>query len=258
MGRKIDFVNPFGTDRYDAIIRETLAPYAAHGTELVVSHLDGCPENIDYYYYKHLAENAVYERVLEAEANGFDAVVVGCCYDPGVLVARELVDIPVVGPLEAALHLAPYYGHTFSVVTDHYKAVPWIRDMVRLYGGEAKCRSVGCIDWWVTEMVERPERVAADAAAAARATIERDGAEAVILACTIIGACLEREALRHGSYGDVPIINPNIAALKAAETLAELRARGRYAPSRVGFHAKPQDHDRAEFEAVRRRFAWSR
>lgn len=258
MARRIDFINPFGTDLYDSIIKETLQPFAADGTDLRVSHLEGCPENIDYYYYKHLMENVVYERVLQAEAEGFDAVVVGCCYDPGVLVARELVDLPVVGPLEAAVHLAPYYGHTFSVVTDHHKAVPFIRDMIRLYGVEPNCRSVGCIDWWVTEMVKNPEKVAADAVAASQRALERDGSEVVILACTIIGACLEREILRSGSYRDVPILNPNIAALKAAETLADLRARGKYVPSRIAFYEKPQDHNRAEFESVRRRFAWRR
>lgn len=258
MARRIDFINPFGTDRYDAIIQETLQPYAAEGTDLRVSHLEGCPENIDYYYYKHLMENVVYERVLRAEAEGFDAVVVGCCYDPGVLVARELVDIPVIGPLEAAVHLAPYYGHSFSVVTDHHKAVPWIRDMIRIYGVEPKCRSVGCIEWWVTEMVKSPDKVAADAVAASRQALERDGSEVVILACTIIGACLEREIIRNGAYRDLPILNPNIAALKAAETLADLRTRGKYVPSRVGFYERPQDHNRAEFDSVRRRFAWPR
>ena len=36
-------------------------------------------------------------RCAGSRSAGYDAVVVGCCYDPGVRVARELVDIPVVG-----------------------------------------------------------------------------------------------------------------------------------------------------------------
>ena len=43
MARKIEFINPFGTPAYDAIITETLKAYAGEGTELVISSLDGCP-----------------------------------------------------------------------------------------------------------------------------------------------------------------------------------------------------------------------
>ena len=106
-----------------------------------VIHLDGVPENIDYYYPKHLMELAIFRAVRRLEDEGYDAVVVGCCYDPGVKVARELVDIPVVGPLEAAMNHASYFGHRFTVITDHRKAVPWLEDLVRLHGA-ANCRGV--------------------------------------------------------------------------------------------------------------------
>jgi allantoin racemase len=38
--------------------------------------------------------------------------------DPGVRVAREVVDIPVIGPMEAAVNVASYFGHDYSIVTD--------------------------------------------------------------------------------------------------------------------------------------------
>ena len=60
MTRRIEFINPFGTPAYDAIISETLAAYAGEGTEITVSSLEGCPPNIDYYYNKHLMETAVF------------------------------------------------------------------------------------------------------------------------------------------------------------------------------------------------------
>ena len=52
--RRIAFINPFGTAAFDDIIEETLVPYAGAGTSVDVIHLDGVPENIDYYYPKHL------------------------------------------------------------------------------------------------------------------------------------------------------------------------------------------------------------
>ena len=47
VGRRIAFINPFGTDAYDGIISETLGPLALADTELVVTNLIGAPENID-------------------------------------------------------------------------------------------------------------------------------------------------------------------------------------------------------------------
>jgi allantoin racemase len=75
--RRIAFINPFGTAAFDEIIRETLVPYAMRGTLVDVIHLEGVPENIDYYYPKHLMELAIFEKVRQLEEAGYDAVVVG-------------------------------------------------------------------------------------------------------------------------------------------------------------------------------------
>lgn len=253
MERRIAFVNPFGTEAFDAIIEETLVPYAAVGTAVDVIHLEGVPANIDYYYPMHLMQLAIFDEVRRLEAAGYDAVVVGCCYDPGVRVARELVDIPVVGPLEAAMNHASYFGHSFTVVTDHAKARPWLEDQVRIHGA-GNCRGVRCIDWYVTDMIEDTTAVADDAAAACLQALKDDQAEVVILGCTIIGGCLEREIMATGRHGDLPILNPNLLALKAAETLADLHRMGKYTISRVGLYQRHDQHDAAEAAEVLRRY----
>src|ERR1051325_3728116 len=189
MSRRIDFINPFGTPAYDGLIAETLTAYAAQGTELTISHLRGCPLDIDYNYNKHLVETALFEHVMQSEEAGYDAVVVGCCYDPGVRVARELVNIPVVGPLEASMQMAGYFGHSYTIVTDHHKAVPYLEDMVRLYGLGGNCRGVRCINWWVKDMVKNPDQVAVDTIAIAKQVLAETRAEVIIMGCTIIAAC---------------------------------------------------------------------
>ncbi len=251
--RRIAFINPFGTAAFDEIITETLVPYASTGTAVDVIHLVGVPENIDYYYPKHLMELAIFEEVRRLEEAGYDAVVVGCCYDPGVRVARELVDIPVIGPLEAAMNHASYVGHRFTIVTDHRKALPWLEDLVRLHGA-ANCRGVRCIDWYVTDMILDTTAVADDAAAACIEALREDTSEVVILGCTIIGGCLEREIMATGRHRELPILNPNLLALKAAESLADLHRMGKYQISRVGFYQRHEHHDAAEAAEVRRRW----
>ena len=248
--RTIAFINPFGTDLYDDIIADTLGPIALDGTELVIRNLTGAPANIDYFWPKHLLEVAVFEESMRLEAEGVDAIIVGCCYDPGVRVARELVDVPVVGPLEASLNMASYFGHRATVVTDHHKAVPYIEDLVRLYG-QQNVRNVRCIDWWVTEMVEAPAAVAADAAREAEAAMQEDAADVVVLGCTIVAACFTQHVRDTGEFRDVAIMNPNVMALKSAEMLADLQRRGEYRLSRRGYYERQTARSPEEFEQVR-------
>jgi allantoin racemase len=253
MGVRINFINPFGTPVYNNLITETLLPYARSDTEIVVTNTRNCPENIDYYYNKHIVEMVVMEDVMRAEKEGYDAVIVGCCYDPGVRVARELVDIPVIGPLEATMMMAPYYGHDYVLVTDHHKAVPYLRDLVKLYGG-TQCRDVSCINWWVTDMIQDTEGVAKDALAKSRKAMEDKGAEAVILGCTIIAASMEKWLIDTKAKRDLTILNTNTFSLKIAESLADLKKQGLYNISRTGFYQKPQQRNGSEFAEVRAKF----
>lgn len=252
---RIVFCNPFGTDAYDEIVRESLAPYLRGDTEVEITHLANCPANIDYYLPKHLMELDVFRSVVAADEAAADAFVVGCCYDPGVAVARELTEMPVVGPLEASVLLSRFFGHRFSIVTDHHKAVPELEDLVRLYGIEANCRSVRAIDWFVEDMIEDPAAVARDAYARCKLVLEEDGAECVVLGCTIIAACLEREIL-HGAdeLADLPILNPNVLAVKTAELLADLRSVGQYRISRRGYYQRAEERNADEARSVWRDF----
>ena len=248
---RINFCNPFGTDAFDPFIEESLAPYLRDDVELVVTHLDDCPRNIDYYVPKHLVETSVLRAVVEADRAGYDAFVIGCCYDPGLTQARELTDMPVVGPLEASIALARPFGHRFSVVTDHQKAVPELEDLVRLYGAEPNCRSVRAIDWYITDMIRDPAAVGRDAQAKCAEVMQADGAETVILGCTIIAACYERQALAGDpALEPAAIINPNLMAVKVAELLGDLRAAGQYRISRSGYYRKHEQHDPAEAREV--------
>lgn len=250
---RICFLNPFGTDDYDALIAETLAPSLRTGSEVEIRHLENAPRNIDFYVPKHLVEVDVLRAVRAAEADAFDALVIGCCYDPALTQARELTDMPVVGPLEASASLARLFGHRFAVVTDHTKAVPEIEDRIRLYGLEPNCRSVTAIDWYIDDMIGDPDAVARDAHARCLEVMERGGAEVVVLGCTIVSACYERAVLRGAAeLSDLAIVNPNLMAVKVAELLADLRAVGQYRISRRGYYRQHADHDAEEAEGVLR------
>ena len=151
---------------------------------------------------------------------------------------------------------ASYVGHRFTVITDHRKALPWLEDLVRLHGA-ANCRGVRSIDWYVTDMIKDTTSVANDAAAACLQALREDTSEVVILGCTIIGGCLEREIMTTGRHRELPILNPNLLALKAAESLADLTGWASTQISRVGFYQRHEQHDAAEAAEVRRRWSLS-
>lgn len=244
---RICFLNPFGTDSYDELIDSTLRPALRGSSEVEIRHLSHGPANIDYYAPKHLAETDIMTAAIEAERDGFDAFVIGCCYDPALTQCRELVDIPVIGPLEASASLARLFGHSFAVVTDHRKAVPELHDRIRLYGLESTCRGVDAIDWYITEMVLDPIAVAKDTQVKLEGVMRTTGAETIVVGCTIVAACYELAVLRgDADLAALSVINPNVMAVKLAEMFADLNATGQYRISRSGYYQQHTQHDVAE------------
>jgi allantoin racemase len=253
MRQQIAFINPSGTGRYDAQMEAVLAPAAAEGTDLSVLHLAGAPEDIAFYLPKHLIELRLFELIPRLEEQGYDAIVVGCCFDPGVRVAREFARVPVVGPLEASIACAGYFGRDFSIVTDSPKTAAWISDLVAIYG-TTLCRGIHSIEWAVPDMLDHVAEVAAVTAQAVEQALERDGSEVAIVGCTTVAACLDQETQRTGAYAGLPYLNPAVLALKMAESLAQLGQQGRYQPSRRGLYARHEDTAEAEAKEVRTRY----
>lgn len=240
---RICFLNPFGTDAYDDLIAASLRPALRGETDVEIRHLRHAPADIDFYAPKHLVETEIMAAAVAAEAEGFDAFVIGCCYDPALTQCRELVEIPVIGPLEASVLLSRLFGHSFAVLTDHHKAVPELRDRVRLYGLEGNCRAVEAIDWFVDDMVLDPPAVARDTFARVQDVMRTSGAETVVIGCTIVSACYEIAALEGDrELAATSVVNPNLVAVKLAELFADLQASGQYRISRTGYYQRHESH----------------
>ena len=77
-----------------------------------------------------------HDAFRRAEREGYDAVVPLGMLDLGVDGGRSAVDIPVVAPLQAALHVAAQVGERFGVVCYHPSAIPRHRAQTRAYGME--------------------------------------------------------------------------------------------------------------------------
>lgn len=109
----------------------------------------------------HLATGPFVEAFRQAEKEGFDAVVPLGTLDLGVDAGRSVVDIPVIAPMEAMLHIACMLGNRFGLLMYHDKLLPLGYRLVERYGMEGKV--VG----WETSSFDLPD-VAATATRSSR------------------------------------------------------------------------------------------
>jgi allantoin racemase len=127
-----------------------------------------------------LAAPAFIEAFREAERAGYDAVVPLGVLDLGVDGGRSAVDIPVIAPLEAILHVASLLGDRFGLIVYDETFIPWTRAMVRNYGMENKIAGWRATEISLPDMTANHDAVITNFVAAARSLIERDGAEVIL------------------------------------------------------------------------------
>ncbi len=80
----------------------------------------------------------VLESMLESYQNGYEAIGLNCFYDPCLEVAREMMNIPIVGPAQSSMVIASLMGAKFGIVNFHPKAIPDYENMIRFYDFDNK------------------------------------------------------------------------------------------------------------------------
>jgi Asp/Glu/hydantoin racemase len=138
---RILVLNPFGGTTLEL---ENCQAIARPDTEVTFANLsDVYPLNhLNHRVFRTKAAELAAVRILAAEREGFDAVVISCGADPGLQEARGLVDIPVVGALEATVHYAAMIAHSFSIVVVTDSIISTFRNLIAQYGLSSKLVSV--------------------------------------------------------------------------------------------------------------------
>jgi allantoin racemase len=75
----------------------------------------------------------VAEVAVEAEATGFDAVVPFGTLDAGVELARNIINIPIVGAGQSVLHLGAQLSSRMGVVAYEDKSIPFMRKQMHAW-----------------------------------------------------------------------------------------------------------------------------
>jgi allantoin racemase len=217
---RILVLNPNTTESVTALMIEAARSVAAAGTELIpMTAKRGLP------YISTRAEAQIggaiaLEMIAEAQAN-VDAVIIAAYGDPGLLGARELFDIPVIGISEAAMLTACMLGQRFALVALSTAFNGWYRDCVEMHGLTGRCAGIYGLDRSFTSIADVQDENLEALVALARNAIEAQDADSMIFA----GAPLAGLARKVRERIPVPIIDPIAAAVKQAEALIALAPR---------------------------------
>lgn len=187
-------------------------------------NIDTGPASIECEYENMLAQPGTIAKIVEAERQGFDAVVVDCMGDVALFGARECVSIPVLGPMQTAMSVAAMLGHKFSVVTVLKRILPMIETQAAVYGMTSKLASARSVEIPVLELEKDWNATKRALIAEARKAVVEDGADYIIFGCTGMLGCAD--AVHEGLLKDgfnVPVIDPVPTAVNVAAALVRSR-----------------------------------
>ena len=242
MRRKILYIQPVRTDEvtWTVDLLRFLEREKQESVDVRVVPLTRGPTHLRYRYYEALVLVDILNLVREAEAKGFDAVIIGCFFDSGLQDAREVAHhTAVVGPCEASVQIASTLCDRFSIIVGSRKGIAQMMHNIRYYGMEKRLASFKPVDLAVLEFRQDKQETMRRLRVAGHEAVECDGAEAIILGCTAA----------HGFWRElqselgVPVIDPVIAALKYAEFASELASRYGWSQSKIGAYESPPEDE---------------
>ncbi len=204
------------TDRLATTAQKVVSP----GTTLVpITAARGVP------YIATRAEaqigGAIALEMLAEHHGTVDAAIIAAFGDPGLLGARELFDIPVVGMGEAAMLTACMLGRRFAIVTFAMALAPWYQESVDILNLTARCAGIRMLDGTfrsISDVQEEKEELLVELS---RRTIAETDADVIIFG----GAPLAGLAEKVKDRIPVPVVDQVQAAVKQAETLVALKVR---------------------------------
>jgi allantoin racemase len=170
----------------------------------------------DSYHDMRLMDWTVFQTGIDAEREGYAAVLIDTVSDSGLRALRSALSIPVVGPGEAAFATAMMLGKRFTVLTMWPQWFPLYEKTLTEYGWWERVASLRSIETRpdVTELLAGKEEVIfAKLKAEAEAAIAEDGADAIVLGSTT----MHQSAQWLAANLPVPVINPGQVAWKQLE-----------------------------------------
>ena len=214
--------------RQRAVLRATPA-----GVEVAFRQLDGSVYRKGLTnLHRALVAPLIGQLAVQAQKDGFDAIVPYGTLDLGVEETRHLVDIPIVGPGRTGAHVAAMLAERFTVLCYDEPHAAMFRRLLPAWGMDRYVTSIRSVDVFITEMAGDRDKLRQRFVDAATRAIEAEKAELILpLGMTMVPVLLSAAELTR-ELG-VPVLDPLALTLRTAEGLA---ASG-YVNSRIAYPA---------------------
>lgn len=216
----------------EAHIKKLLTSYAAPGTEFELAYpedlgggevLSLLEERKALSGLHHILETpALVKKAIEAERNGFDAVIQSNTFDPGVEASRLAVRIPVIGLLRASLHFAATLCDRFGLIVPLETHVPHTMRLVQTYGMAPFVSGIKTVGLYDTGDLSGYHDIVIERTLAVGKELVAEGAQALIpLGGKIYPYVVTPEELEPAL--GVPVVNTKAVGVSYAELMARSR-----------------------------------
>ncbi|MCQ9617892.1 aspartate/glutamate racemase family protein [Paenalcaligenes niemegkensis] len=170
---------------------------------------------------------------LAEHYSDYDAAIVAAFGDPGLLAAREILPIPVMGMTESALMTASMLGGKISIVAISRRIRTWYEETVARYGMSSRLASIRCLENSLRNIATIQDDHGEQLITLCKQAVEEDGADVIIIA----GAPLAGLARTVADRIPVPLVDGVSCAVRQAEAIVGINTRS----SQAGSYAPPPD-----------------
>jgi allantoin racemase len=229
---------------YERILREHVKAAADPDTAVYINGTSKGGTGVEYRFTEYFFAREMIENGLKAEQQEFEAYVIGTTNEAGLTELREALKIPVIGIIEASVHMACVMGRNFALITPSEKMIPHFEEQVSRYGLRDRLAGIQYTEFKIPDLGRvfddkaLADRQVAQFKDGARKLIEA-GAETIIPIGGIAGLFLARFGLHE--IDGVPVIDTISVAVKTAEMMVKTsKITGTFVSRRLTY-ARPPD-----------------
>ena len=210
---KILLYNPNTSESITDTLYDTAKLVVSEGTTLVpMTAKKGFPY-ISTKVEAQITGTLVLEKIAEIHSQ-YDAIIIAAFGDPGLIPAKTLFNLPIIGLGEAAMLSACLFGKKFSIISFTNAMASWYEESVEVLGLQSRYAGFRAIDG-VNLTIDKIQTLQKKSLIeSAKLAINIDGGEVVIFA----GAPLSGFKKIVQKEISVPVIDCAEAAVKQAES----------------------------------------
>jgi len=233
--------NPTWND-YEACLNKHFRKVARSDTEISLHGTQVFSGRTRLYQYDvYLHTSQIIESAIRAEREGYDAFVQIGMQDYGFYEIREAVSIPVIFPVENALHVASLVAPKIAFLTYSHVMLPRLNEKAKAYGFNDRLTAGGSVDLTPGDLsaaFRKPEPVISLLEAEAK-KIARQGANILITAGNPIAMLLVAQGIKE--LGGIRVLDSQGALVKMAELMVDLHEMGINRDNMGQYSPQPKD-----------------